>query len=465
MDEPDAALEFINGPRVGARITVSAGEVLLGRDVTGPGSLGDDPTLSGRHAMIRRSDDGQWTVEDLGSTNGTFLNSVALTKRTWLNQGDVLRVGGTELRWSLPKKTVVITPVPAVATVPYNSPSPAPSPAGDPGTGGDLASARELFGRRRYPEAAQSFAQLTSVPAVAVEAWYGMGVALLAQSLLEEADRAFILCLSLDRQQANALYQRGVIGERRGDLRAAQEYYRAAVAANPAHVSARRALERFSRPDESPKALPPERNERNDAVPAAALPGMEGGLPAQYGIYQYLRQDPSAISKQAIAMMDRLEMEVRPSFPAYIGHFLRGYIRTTFILLLSLTVVFPILALIIGFIRVRATRFKISQGRLQIKKGVLSKRLTNVDLWRVRNIELYRTFWNRMIGDNGTLIIVLSPEPAAGKTHHSKKRSRLDDQVEVTGLAKGSHLDEIFQQLLNLTFLLRGNPIVKGIIQ
>jgi hypothetical protein len=37
--------------------------------------------------------------------------------------------------------------------------------------------------------------------------------------------------------------------------------------------------------------------------------------------------------------------------------------------------------------------------------------------------------------------------------------------VEVCGLAHGPQLIELHQDLLNLTFLLRGNPIVKGIIQ
>jgi len=468
MDEVNATLEILRGPRSGARIMVSAAEFLLGQEVNGPGSLGNDPTLSRRHAMIRRSHDGQWTVEDLGSTNGTLLNGASLTTRARLNPGDILRVGGSELRWSLLGATAAATAVPAVRTASYSTPAAGYSLAERTEPGSGLAQARDLFERRHYAEAAQLFARLTSVPAVAVEACFGLGMALFAQNLADEADRAFMRCLSLDPQHANALYQRGVICERRGDLGAALEHYRAAVAANPAHVSGLRALERISGFAGSPKAASLERYERNDAMDVLpALVGSAGvGQSGQYGIYEYLRRDPSTISKQAVALMGTLEMEVRPSFLAHIGHFVRGYIRTTFILLLSLTVVFPLLALVIGFVRVRCTRLRIFQGRLQIEKGVFSKHLTNVDLWRVRNIELYRTFLNRMTGGHGTLVVILNPEPIVGKVGRRKKHSRMNEQfVEVTGLAKGSRLDDSFQQLLNLTFLLRGNPIVKGIIQ
>jgi hypothetical protein len=155
--------------------------------------------------------------------------------------------------------------------------------------------------------------------------------------------------------------------------------------------------------------------------------------------------------------MDALEIEVRPRFPAYVGHALRGIIRSIFTVLLSIVSVglFPL----IGYIRVRCTRIRISQGRLQIEKGVFSKHLKNVDIWRVLNIELERTFVNRMTGD-GTLVLILSPLAAA-----NRHRRRSEQFVNVIGLAKGSQLEETYQQLLNLTFMLRGNPVVKGIIQ
>jgi pSer/pThr/pTyr-binding forkhead associated (FHA) protein len=38
-------------------------------------------------------------VEDIGSTNGTFVNGARLTKPRKLARGDVVRVGETELRY------------------------------------------------------------------------------------------------------------------------------------------------------------------------------------------------------------------------------------------------------------------------------------------------------------------------------------------------------------------------------
>jgi pSer/pThr/pTyr-binding forkhead associated (FHA) protein len=73
-----------------------ASPTVVGRD---PGSgirLDDDEFASARHARIEPRADGVW-VEDLGSTNGTFVNGERITAER-LNAGDVLRVGQTELR-------------------------------------------------------------------------------------------------------------------------------------------------------------------------------------------------------------------------------------------------------------------------------------------------------------------------------------------------------------------------------
>jgi hypothetical protein len=56
----------------------------------------DDPAVSRRHLMLRRDDDG-WTVLDLQSTNGTYVNGWRV-ERAHLRPGDELRVGDTRLR-------------------------------------------------------------------------------------------------------------------------------------------------------------------------------------------------------------------------------------------------------------------------------------------------------------------------------------------------------------------------------
>jgi pSer/pThr/pTyr-binding forkhead associated (FHA) protein len=69
---------------------------ILGRDRRSGVRLDDDEFASARHARIEPRADGTW-VEDLGSTNGTFVNGARITAER-LKQGDVVRVGQTELR-------------------------------------------------------------------------------------------------------------------------------------------------------------------------------------------------------------------------------------------------------------------------------------------------------------------------------------------------------------------------------
>ena len=55
----------------------------------------DDPALSRRHALLRRADDGGYTIEDLGSTNGTEVNGRQLEagEVVTLSDGDRVHVG------------------------------------------------------------------------------------------------------------------------------------------------------------------------------------------------------------------------------------------------------------------------------------------------------------------------------------------------------------------------------------
>ncbi len=56
----------------------------------------DDVYVSDEHAEVL-PDDGSWSVRDLGSTNGTFLNGAKVTRPTPLAVGDQLRVGKTRV--------------------------------------------------------------------------------------------------------------------------------------------------------------------------------------------------------------------------------------------------------------------------------------------------------------------------------------------------------------------------------
>lgn len=84
------------GLETGEAIEV-ASPTTVGRDLDSGVRLDGDEFASAHHARIDPRPDGVW-VEDLGSTNGTFVNGGRISSRRLLQPGDVLRVGETELR-------------------------------------------------------------------------------------------------------------------------------------------------------------------------------------------------------------------------------------------------------------------------------------------------------------------------------------------------------------------------------
>ena len=91
-------LTVTEGSLAGTTLSLMDSGVLLGRNPECTLVL-DDDFASGRHARIFRRDGG-WFVEDLGSTNGTFLESNKLTEPKPVEVGSTLRIGKTifELR-------------------------------------------------------------------------------------------------------------------------------------------------------------------------------------------------------------------------------------------------------------------------------------------------------------------------------------------------------------------------------
>jgi len=77
----------------------STPEVVIGRDPACELIL-DDPTVSNRHARLSYHH-GQWWLEDLHSTNGTFLNGEAVSAPLVVTSGDVVRCGQVELALTL----------------------------------------------------------------------------------------------------------------------------------------------------------------------------------------------------------------------------------------------------------------------------------------------------------------------------------------------------------------------------
>jgi hypothetical protein len=72
-------------------------ELTIGRAGGCAISLPADTYVSTLHARVFRGQDGSVQVEDLGSTNGTFLNKAKVGAPVALTRGDRLQVGGTTL--------------------------------------------------------------------------------------------------------------------------------------------------------------------------------------------------------------------------------------------------------------------------------------------------------------------------------------------------------------------------------
>ncbi|HEY2355686.1 MAG TPA: FHA domain-containing protein [Gaiellaceae bacterium] len=82
---------------VGSDFPVGSAPLTLGRGGQNDLVLDGDEFASSRHARIEARNDGVW-VQDLDSTNGTFLNGARVVGAERMGPGDVLRVGETDLR-------------------------------------------------------------------------------------------------------------------------------------------------------------------------------------------------------------------------------------------------------------------------------------------------------------------------------------------------------------------------------
>ncbi|MER6083991.1 FHA domain-containing protein [Streptomyces sp. NPDC013157] len=87
------------GTLTGTTVALQGQTITLGRAHDSTIVL-DDDYASSRHARIYPDRDGQWIVEDLGSTNGTYLDRSRLTTPTPVPLGAPIRIGKTviELR-------------------------------------------------------------------------------------------------------------------------------------------------------------------------------------------------------------------------------------------------------------------------------------------------------------------------------------------------------------------------------
>jgi pSer/pThr/pTyr-binding forkhead associated (FHA) protein len=143
-------LEVAAGNAAGATIEIEE-RLVFGRQTQGDGQLANDPELSRHHAEISRQAPGEYQLEDLSSTNGTFVNGIRLTEPTVLSLGDAIELGTTKLVVrallaavaSAPapepgaidvRAATSVTDVPPAMRTPVSAPAPAPTPPLPPPT-------------------------------------------------------------------------------------------------------------------------------------------------------------------------------------------------------------------------------------------------------------------------------------------------------------------------------------------
>jgi pSer/pThr/pTyr-binding forkhead associated (FHA) protein len=98
--KPMGKLVVVTSPalRAGEEHALDSSPITVGREAENDLPLVRDEFSSGHHARIEPRRDGVW-IEDIGSTNGTYVNGARLTGARKLLPGDLIRIGETDLRF------------------------------------------------------------------------------------------------------------------------------------------------------------------------------------------------------------------------------------------------------------------------------------------------------------------------------------------------------------------------------
>jgi pSer/pThr/pTyr-binding forkhead associated (FHA) protein len=89
-------LMITQGSQAGQSAELADGVVLIGRGADAQLSL-DDDYVSTRHARVVSGENGIY-LEDLGSTNGSYVNNQRITAPTTVTLSDTIRIGRTTMR-------------------------------------------------------------------------------------------------------------------------------------------------------------------------------------------------------------------------------------------------------------------------------------------------------------------------------------------------------------------------------
>ncbi len=94
----------LQGLAAGSTFALTDGDVTVGRDGDN-GIVLAESTVSRRHARLLRDGQGQFTLTDLGSANGIYVNGTRI-QRAILSTGDEIKIGDNYFRFQAAKETV-----------------------------------------------------------------------------------------------------------------------------------------------------------------------------------------------------------------------------------------------------------------------------------------------------------------------------------------------------------------------
>jgi FHA domain len=125
------------GPQPNQVYELNKDIITVGRDITNDITI-NDPEVSRHHMRFTRGAGG-FTLEDLGSTNGTFVNGQRLTGAKPLSNGDMIGLGetvtlGYEMARAAPAASVGSEMPPTAANPIPRQPQPPPQASGQPST-------------------------------------------------------------------------------------------------------------------------------------------------------------------------------------------------------------------------------------------------------------------------------------------------------------------------------------------
>lgn len=94
--ESNFILKVISGPNSGAEFGMEKGRsYLIGKDPNVCDIVFNDLSVSRQHATVHINEDGEISIEDMGSKNGTIVNSTTITEKSVITQQDLISLGTT----------------------------------------------------------------------------------------------------------------------------------------------------------------------------------------------------------------------------------------------------------------------------------------------------------------------------------------------------------------------------------